>query len=98
HAEVLRDTAFAPAPVDAAEVRRLVDSLRMRPLLDGVRGAPAADVDAFVELAHRLSVLAAAADGRIGELEINPVFVHAVGVGAGASAVDALLRLRARGD
>jgi len=92
HAEVLRDTAFAPAPVDAAEARRLVDSLRMRPLLDGVRGAPAADVDAFVELARRLSVLAVAADGRIGELEINPVFVHPAG--AGASAVDALLRVR----
>src|SRR5690606_20771911 len=60
HAEVLRDTAFAPAPVDVAEARRLVDSLRMRPLLDGVRGAPAADVDAFVELVHRLSLLGAA--------------------------------------
>ena len=96
HAEVLRDTAFAPAPVDAAEARRLVDSLRMRPLLDGVRGAPAADVDAFVELACRLSVLGASAAGRIEEIEINPVFVHPAG--KGASAVDALVRLRPAGD
>jgi len=96
HAEVLRDTAFAPAPVDVAEARRLVDSLRMRPLLDGVRGAPAADVDAFVELVHRLSLLGAAAAGRIDEIEINPVFVHPAG--EGASAVDALVRLRPTGD
>src|SRR5690606_41126771 len=95
HAEVRHDIAFAPAPVDATETRRLVDSLRMRSLLDGVRGAPPADVDAFAELAHRLSLLGAAAQGRIAEIEINPVFVHPAEIGV--SAVDALLRLRPPG-
>lgn len=101
HAEVLRDTAFTPAPADAAEVRRLLDGLRLRPLLDGVRGAPPADIDAFVDLACRLSLLGAAAD-RIDEVEVNPVFVHPAGTApagsTGALAIDALVRLRASGE
>lgn len=99
--EVLRDTASAPAPVDAQTARQLVDSLRVRVALAGVRGAPPADVEAFVELVRRLSLLGAAGADRIAEIEVNPVLVHPQGKGGsagGASAVDALVRLRKRED
>ena len=88
-AEVLDDVALAPVPLARDECLALLDRLRGRPLLDGVRGRPAADVDALVELMHRLSHLAAAHGGAIAELDLNPVVVHARG--EGVTVLDALL-------
>jgi acetate---CoA ligase (ADP-forming) len=41
HVELLRDIAFAPAPLDSDEALALLDELKGAALLDGVRGAPA---------------------------------------------------------
>jgi acyl-CoA synthetase (NDP forming) len=77
YAEVLKDVATAPLPVNAQDVREMIASLRLAPLLDGVRGQPAADKDALVELALRVAELGLAAGGRVLELDLNPVLVTA---------------------
>jgi acyl-CoA synthetase (NDP forming) len=84
HAEVLRDTALALAPVDEAGALALLRSLRGAPLLAGARGRPAADVGAVARFVSTLSGLAAA-HPEIAELEVNPVLASpggAVGVDA----------------
>lgn len=86
HAEILKDVAFAKPPFDAAEARRLIDRLRLRRLLDGVRGAPAADIDAFANVAASFSVLAATLGPQLESFDVNPVLV----LPRGCIAVDAL--------
>jgi acyl-CoA synthetase (NDP forming) len=93
HVEVLRDAAFAPAPLSVAQARELIDSLRARQVLDAVRGAPAADVDALADLLVRVSHFAFDHADTIEEIDLNPVVVHAVG--EGVTAVDALIVKRA---
>jgi acyl-CoA synthetase (NDP forming) len=80
HAEVLEDVAVMAPPFDAGAARRALNGLRLRPLLDGVRGQTAVDVDAFCEMASRLSVVAVSFAGEISEIDINPVKVGSWGV------------------
>jgi acetyltransferase len=58
-------------------------------LLDGVRGKPAADIDAFCNLASQFSVIVDALRDEVQEIDINPVIVHAAGTGC--TIVDALI-------
>lgn len=76
HAEILRDVAVTPLPVNENDVRAMIASLRMAPLLGGVRGKPPADVDGLVQLALRVAALAESAGGRLQELDLNPVLVQ----------------------
>ena len=87
--EVVRDRVEAPVPVSPVRCRELLDRLAVRALLDGVRGAPAADVDALVELACRLSRFAHAHADLVDEIDLNPVLVHPRG--EGVSIADALI-------
>jgi hypothetical protein len=80
HAEIMQDVAVLVVPFDAAAARRALDQLRMRPLLEGVRGEPAVDIDAYCEMAARLSTLADALRGEIREIDINPVKLGSWGV------------------
>ena len=82
--EVLRDVAFALAPVDEAEATRMLRRLRTAPLFDAHRGRPAVDVAAAARVVARLSDFAAA-HPEIAELEINPLLVSP----SGAPALDA---------
>ncbi|OPF83910.1 CoA-binding protein [Streptomyces antioxidans] len=70
--EVLRDVAFALAPLTPGQARELLDRLRSAALLHGVRGRPAVDLDA---LAHAIAAITgmAAAHPEIAELEVNPL-------------------------
>ena len=61
------------APLDADTALKLLQRLRGWPLLQGYRGAPATDVSALVAAMCALSQFAADADGRLVELEINPL-------------------------
>ncbi|HEU0198187.1 MAG TPA: acetate--CoA ligase family protein [Nevskiaceae bacterium] len=72
--EVLRDVAFALAPVDAATARRMLESLRTAAVLHGVRGKPAVDVAAAAEAIARISKVAVE-HPEIRELEVNPLLV-----------------------
>ena len=82
-AEVLRDTVLAPAPISARDAREMIAALRAKALLDG------ADVEALASIMVALSSFAAEHAGRIAEVDLNPVIVHAHG--KGVSVVDALI-------
>jgi acyl-CoA synthetase (NDP forming) len=88
--ELIADRAVAVPPVSRSGAGQLVDSLRIRPLLDGWRGAPAADVEALVDVVLAFSSLAVELGEDIEAVEANPVIVSA----SGAVAVDALIQPR----
>jgi len=88
-AELVNDTALAPAPLDEAQAEALIDSLKSAPLLTAWRGSAPADRAAFADLLVRLSRLAVDLRDRIREIDLNPVIVHRAG--EGISLVDALI-------
>jgi acyl-CoA synthetase (NDP forming) len=90
HVEALADVAYALPPFDAAEARRLVDRLAHAPLLQSRRHRRAPALDAYCETAARFSALVAGLGGQLGEVDLNPVIVHA----DGCVIVDALLVAR----
>lgn len=47
YAEILKDAATRPLPVDRQDIREMIASLRLSALLDGARGAPPPDKDAI---------------------------------------------------
>ncbi len=76
--EVLKDVAFALAPVDAATARDLLESLRAAAILHGVRGRPGIDLDAAAAAIVKVTEVAAA-HPEIGELEVNPLMASPSG-------------------
>ncbi|HEV7462488.1 MAG TPA: acetate--CoA ligase family protein, partial [Methyloceanibacter sp.] len=90
--EVLKDVVLAPVPLEPSEARAMLARLKSAALLDAYRGAPAADIDALVDLMVRLSHFAADHADTIAEIDLNPVLVHARG--NGVSVVDALIAKR----
>jgi len=82
--EVLKDLAFALAPVTPRATLDLLRSLRAAALFAGVRGRPPVDLTAAAEAVARLAAFAAE-HPEISEVEINPLIVTP----AGAVALDA---------
>jgi acetyl-CoA synthetase (ADP-forming) len=87
-AEVVRDVAFAVAPLEPHDAEDLIHALRHRKILDAFRGEPEADI---AKLAHILEAL-----GRIGEarpdvlsIDVNPLILS----GSEPGVVDALVEL-----
>jgi acyl-CoA synthetase (NDP forming) len=74
-AELLADSAVAPAPVDHAIACILINELRVARLLAGYRGSRALDVDSLADVVVAVSE-AIAVDARIAALELNPVLVR----------------------
>ncbi|GAA5232777.1 acetate--CoA ligase family protein [Verticiella sediminum] len=73
--ELMKDVQLAPAPLSHTTARAMLGRLRSLPLLTGFRGRPPADLDRIADAIVRLGALAAGADGRVLELDINPLFV-----------------------
>jgi len=86
--ELYKDVAYRLAPVSVAEAKAMIGELRSAPLLQGYRGRQPLAVDQLARLVSDVSRLAAAVPD-IGELEINPVIMHADG--SGLTIADALL-------
>jgi ABC-type branched-subunit amino acid transport system permease subunit len=84
HAEVLRDVAYALAPVPADLAAELLRGLRGAALLAGARGRPVVDLDAAAVAVARITELAAA-HPEIAEIEVNPLLA----MPNGALALDA---------
>jgi acyl-CoA synthetase (NDP forming) len=84
--EALEDVALRLLPVDAAEVRRMLEGLRGAKLLRGGRGVPAADLDAVAAAVVAIGQVACALDPSLATLEVNPLWVH----GSQVEALDAL--------
>jgi acyl-CoA synthetase (NDP forming) len=89
-AELLRGAhASRLAPITRQSAHLMLEETPLGGLLRGFRGAPAADVEALVDVIVSLGALALELGDRLAELECNPVLVGT----SGAVAVDALLRL-----
>ncbi|WP_084651800.1 acetate--CoA ligase family protein [Ottowia thiooxydans] len=73
--ELMKDVQLWPAPLSHAMARSMLDRLRSRALLTGFRGRPPANLDAIADVLVRLGSLAATSNGRLRELDINPLFV-----------------------
>ncbi len=92
HTELFKDITHGFAPFDADYAKQMIDSIKGSVLLRGFRGQPALDIDALADTLSRLSLLAADHADRIGEIDINPLFVRPAG--SGVVAADALVVLK----
>ncbi len=90
--EVFGDVAHRHCPITRTEAHAMIAQVKGAKLLRGFRGRPAADIDALADTLVRVSHLAVHLDGRLAELDINPLMVLPTGV----KAVDALVVLRAQ--
>lgn len=74
--ELLADRAVGLAPFDQAQARAMLDRTRLAKVLGGYRNlVPQTDMSGLIEVAVRLSRLAADFDGLLAECDINPVLV-----------------------
>jgi acetate---CoA ligase (ADP-forming) len=77
--EVLKDVAFARAPLSEADALYMLDNLRGRAMLDGVRGQAPVDRQALAKMLAAVAEFALA-NPQIEELDLNPVFAGPDGV------------------
>lgn len=85
--EALHDSQLVLLPTTQAEVRAALLKLRGAALLKGPRGRPPVDLEAVVDVAMRLSALAADLGDALDSLDINPLIAWP----DGCMAVDALI-------
>ena len=90
--ELLKDSATLLLPASRDEIEAALRGLRLFPLLDGFRGRPKADLGAAIAAIEGVADFVQAHAAVIGELDINPLIVCAVGEGAWVA--DALLVTR----
>ena len=88
--ELYKDVALRRAPMTDIDADDMLEQLRGRKLLAGFRGAPPADRPALVDILRRVSALVEAVP-EIAEIDLNPVIVQPLGLGA--VVVDARIRL-----
>jgi acetyltransferase len=88
YTEVLREAAFALAPLAHAESLELIRGTRLLPVLEGARGRPAVSLDRLADGITRLSMLVRDFP-RIREVDLNPL----IATGDRLLAVDARLIL-----
>ncbi|MGH8264846.1 MAG: acetate--CoA ligase family protein [Steroidobacteraceae bacterium] len=79
HVEALADVVYAVPPFDAAAAGLLLDRLRLRALLTSHRHTPPLAIDEFCRTAAHFSAVVAGLSDRIGEIDLNPVILHADG-------------------
>ena len=77
--EVMKDVAFAAAPLTLSEADTMLSGLKAARVLQGVRGRPPVDRIRLCEMLVNVSRLAAAAGPRLAELDLNPVMAGAEG-------------------
>ncbi len=90
-AELLRDTATLLLPTSRAEIEQALKSLKVWRLVEGYRGT-SGDVPAVLAAIESVAAFAEAQRGLIEEVDVNPLLV--LPPGAGAVAVDVLIRMR----
>jgi acyl-CoA synthetase (NDP forming) len=89
--ELIQDSRSLLLPAREDEVRGAILGLRAAPLLAGLRGRPAGDIEAAVAAVMAVARFAADHAETLLELDVNPLLV--LPAGAGAVAVDALIRI-----
>jgi acyl-CoA synthetase (NDP forming) len=74
--EILKDIRLRALPVDAAQVRQMLEELRGIDLLRGARGSQPADLDAIAAVIARIGDAALSLNGTLRALEVNPLWVN----------------------
>lgn len=82
YVEILRDVTRRLLPLGADDAAEMIREMRCFPLLAGARGRPPADVEALEALLLRISAFVVQNADKIEEMDLNPVWVGAVGEGA----------------
>jgi acetyltransferase len=90
--EVHNDVALRRCPITRPEAQAMIAEVKGARLLQGFRGAPKADVEALADCLVCVSHLAVHLEGRLAELDINPLMV--LPAGQGVKALDALIVFR----
>lgn len=80
HIEIFQDTQTLLCPSHPDEISDRLHRLKSVQILAGTRGAPPSDINAYIDLIHRLSHLLAACP-HICELDLNPVRLFPQGEG-----------------
>jgi acetyl-CoA synthetase len=89
--EIMKDTASLLLPTTRERVLHALSQLKCAPLLNGFRGAPAADLNAAVDVILAIAGMVEKDPSSIIELDINPLMLLADG--QGVVAADALISL-----
>jgi acyl-CoA synthetase (NDP forming) len=87
--EVYNDVALRRCPITRPEAHAMIAEVKGARLLHGFRGGPKADVEALADSLVCVSHLAMHLEGRLAELDINPLMV--LPAGQGVKALDALI-------
>ena len=90
--EVYNDVSVRHCPITRTEALEMVHQVKGAQLLQGFRGAPEADIDALAETLVRVSQMAVNLEGKLSELDINPLMV--MPRGQGVKVADALAVLQ----
>ncbi|MFT4289133.1 acetate--CoA ligase family protein [Nocardioides sp.] len=85
--EVMKDTSLRVLPVNAHDVRRMLEELKGAALLQGARGSLPADLDALSEAIVAISRAALSVGPGLDTLEVNPLRVS----GSRVEALDVLV-------
>ena len=80
--EVMKDVAFAVAPLSRPEARELIELIKGYKVLTGVRGEPSVDLAATEDLVLRVARLVADFP-QIAEMDLNPIFLYPEGIHGG---------------
>jgi acetate---CoA ligase (ADP-forming) len=89
--ELLGDVSLRITPLTDIDVDNMLTQLKIAPLLTGYRGSPPADVAALKDVLHRVGAMVEDLP-EVAELDLNPVFVRADGLGV--VSVDVRCKLR----
>jgi acetyl-CoA synthetase len=90
-AELVADSVSLLPPWTRESITVAVHRLRSAPLLAGYRGKPAGDIGALIDVILGVARYACANIDSVVEIDVNPVIVRPLGLGA--VAVDAMIRL-----
>ncbi len=71
--EVLKDVSFRVIPIAEGDARQMLEEIKGGAILKGVRGKEAADIESLVSLLLGVAKIVAESEGRIKELDLNPV-------------------------
>lgn len=82
--EVLKDVSIRRAPINSQEAHSMLEELKGYAMLEGVRGGNKRDIKSLAEALVRISHFAAQHNGKISEMDINPVWVFEEGQGIAA--------------
>ena len=70
--EIYEDAVFRLCPCSKAEALRMLNELRIAPVLNGYRGS-SLDIELLADAVSKLSVVFDAFDGKLSQIDINPI-------------------------